>query len=100
MHRKGLHNFLKFRGVWPVLVLLFILSTVLIGRSLAAPTSGYTLDWWTVDAGGGSSAGGAYQLSGALAQPEGGPLAGGNYQLQGGFWQGTTYVISLPLVVK
>ena len=66
----------------------------------AAPASGYTLDWWTVDAGGGASAGGSYQLSGGIAQPDAGAMSGGDYQLQGGIWQGTTYFIHLPLVVR
>lgn len=82
-----------------------ILAVLVLGRALAAPAAGYTLDWWTVDAGGGSSAAGAYQLSGAVAQPEGGTLSGGNYRMQGGFWQeasqqGATFSIHLPLVVR
>ena len=46
------------------------------------------------------SAGGGYSLSGGVAQPDAGMMSGGNYQLQGGFWQGTTYLIHLPLVIQ
>jgi hypothetical protein len=69
-------------------------------RASAAPSSGYSLDWWTVDAGGGASAAGSYQLSGGVAQPDAASLAGGSYQLQGGFWHAQTYFIHLPLVVR
>ena len=75
---------------WKALAILVLLALViavlLLGRAAAAPNSGYSLDWWTVDAGGGSSAGGGYSLSGGVAQPDVGSISGGNYQLQGGFW--------------
>lgn len=84
-----------------VLALLAILIAILLlSVAYAAPDSSYILDWWTVDAGGGSSAAGNYQLSGGIAQPDAGSLSGGNYQLQGGFWQGNTYFLHLPIVVR
>lgn len=52
---------------------------------LAAPT----VDWFTVDGGGGTSSGGGFELSGTIGQPDATPastLTGGGLQLTGGFW--------------
>ena len=47
----------------------------------------YSLDWFTIDGGGGTSTGGVYLVSGTIGQPDaGGPMTGGNYSLTGGFW--------------
>lgn len=51
--------------------------------SLSAQT--YSIDWFTID-GGGTSTGGNYSLSGAVAQPDAGSMSGGSFTLQGGFW--------------
>ena len=49
-------------------------------------SSDYTLDWWTVDGGGGRSSGGDYTLSGTIGQSDAGLLTNGDYVLNGGFW--------------
>ena len=47
----------------------------------------YSIDWSTIDGGGGTSTGGVYSVSGTIGQPDAGaPLTGGNYSLTGGFW--------------
>ena len=46
----------------------------------------YSLDWCTVDGGGGTSTGGVYTVSGTIGQPDAGAMTGGNYTLSGGFW--------------
>ena len=46
----------------------------------------YSLDWSTVDGGGGASTGGVYAVSGTIGQPDAGAMSGGNFTLQGGFW--------------
>jgi len=48
----------------------------------------YSIDWYTIDGGGGTSSGGSYTLSGTIGQPDAGTLTGGSYTLQGGFWPG------------
>ena len=45
-----------------------------------------TLDWATVDGGGGSSTGGVYSVIGTIGQPDAGKMSGGNYSIDGGFW--------------
>jgi hypothetical protein len=66
----------------PPLVILLLL----LGIS-SAPAQGYTIDWSTIDAGGGASTGSGYSLSGTIGQPDANPaLTGGGYSLTGGFW--------------
>jgi len=45
-----------------------------------------SIDWSTIDGGGGTSTGGLFTVSGTIGQPDAGTLSGGNYTLQGGFW--------------
>lgn len=54
---------------------------------LCLPASAqFSLDWWTVDGGGGTSSGGVYSVSGTIGQPDAGKMSGGNFNLDGGFW--------------
>ena len=47
----------------------------------------YSIDWSTIDGGGGTSTGGVYSVSGTIGQHDaGGPMTGGQFTLQGGFW--------------
>jgi hypothetical protein len=46
----------------------------------------YSIDWFTIDGGGGTSTGGVYSVSGTIGQPDAGHMAGGNFTLDGGFW--------------
>jgi hypothetical protein len=46
----------------------------------------YSIDWSTMDGGGGTSTGGLYSVTGTIGQPDAGTMSGGNYTLQGGFW--------------
>ncbi|HLX69249.1 MAG TPA: hypothetical protein VKV04_06440 [Verrucomicrobiae bacterium] len=52
-----------------------------------AATAQPSIDWYKISGGGGSSAGGAYQVSGTIGQPDASvAMSGGNYSLTGGFW--------------
>lgn len=47
----------------------------------------YSVDWSTIDGGGGTSTGGVYSVSGTIGQPDaGGPMTNGQYAVTGGFW--------------
>jgi hypothetical protein len=46
----------------------------------------YSIDWYTIDGGGGTSTGGVYAVTGTIGQPDAGVMSGGNYSLTGGFW--------------
>ena len=74
-------------------------------RFLAAAQSqnGYSIDWWTVDGGGGTSAGAGYSLSGTIGQPDAGAMSGGGYTLTGGYWGAavaSSFNVYLPLAVR
>jgi hypothetical protein len=70
-----------------VLYVLAILLSTLIFQLSTAHAQQYSIDWFKVAGGGGTSAGGAYQISGTIGQHDaGGPMIGGNYSLMGGFW--------------
>jgi hypothetical protein len=45
-----------------------------------------TIDWFTMDGGGGTSTGGVYTIQGTIGQPDAGLMSGGSYSLVGGFW--------------
>jgi len=47
----------------------------------------YSINWYKIAGGGGTSSGGVYSLSGTIGQPDASPaLTGGAYSLTGGFW--------------
>jgi len=47
----------------------------------------YSIDWFTIDGGGGTSTGGVYTVTGTIGQPDaGGPMTNGQYSVTGGFW--------------
>jgi hypothetical protein len=47
----------------------------------------YSIDWYKVAGGGGTSTGGVYAVSGTIGQPDAStPLSGGNYSVTGGYW--------------
>ncbi len=52
----------------------------------AALSAQYSIDWYTIDGGGGISTGGVYSITGTIGQPDAGTMSGGTYTLQGGFW--------------
>lgn len=63
--------------------------TITLGALLAnSALADYSIGWFTLDGGGGTSGGGSYSLSGTVGQPDAGTLTGGNYTLAGGFWGG------------
>ena len=88
-----------------VYILVVGMCLLMVTSVLAAPLA-YSLGWWTVDAGGGTSVGGIYSLSGSIGQPEAGSMSGSGYQLVGGFWGGAAGAAPplakayLPLVVR
>jgi hypothetical protein len=66
------------------------LSRLALGLSafiLGAHAENFTIDWSTVDGGGGTSTGGVYSVSGTIGQHDaGGPMTNGQYSVVGGYW--------------
>ncbi|HAO78880.1 MAG TPA: hypothetical protein DCQ92_07885 [Verrucomicrobia subdivision 3 bacterium] len=62
-------------------------AALLLGIAWMAHAQSYSIDWYKIAGGGGTSTGGTYQVSGTIGQHDaGGPLTGGSYSLTGGFW--------------
>lgn len=77
---------------WRILVILCFLIG---GHCLPASAQDYSIDWFTVDGGGGTSTGGVFSVSGTIGQPDASAttMTGGDFSLTGGFW-------SLQLIVQ
>ena len=93
------------------LLVMGCVCSLLLGLTwvAAAAPGELTLDWWTVDGGGGTLVGdgpaGLYTLVGTAGQPDVGVLTGGGFTLDGGFIgggevAGPEYRIYLPLVMR
>lgn len=68
-----------------LLVTLFLLCALVVLRPVLAES--YSIDWHTIDGGGGTSTSGMYGVSGAIGQPDAGiPMTNGQYSVKGGFW--------------
>jgi hypothetical protein len=69
------------------ITLSFACLTGLLWLPVAGHAQSYSIDWFTIDGGGGTSTGGVYAVSGTIGQPDAGSaMSGGNYSLTGGFW--------------
>ena len=65
---------------WPFVAALLLAPMLLFAQQ-------YSIDWYKVAGGGGTSTGGSYSVSGTIGQHDaGGPMTGGSYSLAGGFW--------------
>lgn len=88
------------------IILLMMLAVIFLAIDSAGAQSGYGPSWWTVDGGGGHSAGSSYSLRGSIGQPDAGEMSGGPYRVTGGFWSGigaeaaTGPAVYLPLVTR
>src|SRR4051812_13897338 len=56
------------------------------GVATGAVAQNYSIDWFTIDGGGGTSSGGTFSVTGTIGQPDAGHMSGGAYTIDGGFW--------------
>jgi hypothetical protein len=69
---------------WRHLVAMFAFAMLPLISTFA---QSYSIDWYKIAGGGGTSTGGVYSVSGTIGQHDAsGPMTGGNYSLTGGFW--------------
>ena len=55
--------------------------------SLPALAQSYSIGWYKIAGGGGTSTNGQYSVSGTIGQPDAsGTMSGGNFSVTGGFW--------------
>jgi hypothetical protein len=72
------------------IILLFAMLIPAVGFAQA-----YTVDWYKISGGGGTSTGSVYTVSGTIGQPDAsGAMHGGNYSVTGGFW--SLYAVQTP----
>ena len=64
---------------------LFLLFSVLLATAGLAQQ--YSIGWYKIAGGGGTSSGGQYSVSGTIGQHDAGvAMSGGNFSVTGGFW--------------
>lgn len=60
---------------------------VLAGFTALTTQAQYSIDWYKIAGGGGTSSNGQYMVSGTIGQHDAGtPMTGGGYSLTGGYW--------------
>ena len=70
-----------------LLIALSAIGCMVLGVAMNALAQSYSIDWYKVSGGGGTSTGAVYSVSGTIGQHDaGGPMTGGTYSLTGGFW--------------
>jgi hypothetical protein len=80
-------------------VIVLFLSIINDGLSICRAQS-YSVDWYKIAGGGGTSTGGTYQVSGTIGQPDAsGAMSGGQYSVAGGYWA-MINVVQVPGVPK
>src|SRR5476651_1074123 len=67
---------------------IVVMSLMLLaGGFQAARAQSYSIDWYKIAGGGGTSTGGVYSVSGTIGQPDAsGAMSGGSFSVSGGFW--------------
>ena len=72
----------------------FFLALLLGFGAACGVKAQYSIAWFKVSGGGGTSTGGGYSVSGTIGQPDTGALSAGSYSLTGGFW--ALYAVQTP----
>ena len=66
-----------------------------VATGLSVSAQPFSIDWYKVAGGGGTSTSSLYSLSGTIGQPDASaPVSGGNYVVTGGFW--ALYAVQTP----
>jgi hypothetical protein len=73
------------------LILLMVLAAASSAPVQSGAPGSFSIDWYTIDGGGGTSTGGPFSLRGTIGQYDAspGPLQGGLFTVFGGFWGGS-----------
>jgi hypothetical protein len=76
-----------------------VLAAVLMTGSTAGAGVDFSMDWHTIDGGGGTSSGGDFTLSGTAGQADAGPVMTGNdFTFTGGFRLVESFQSPIPTV--
>ncbi len=91
----------KATCIGAAILLSLAMSLVQIASVRAQAGGEYELVRWTIDSGGGVSAGGVYVVDASIGQPEAEAMTGGDYTVVSGYEPGLAqYRIYLPLIVR
>lgn len=72
-------------------------TVIFAAVAFAAPArAAIDLSWYTIDGGGGFSAGGAFEVRGTIGQPDAGYMSGGRFEFVGGFWGASMGSVAPP----
>lgn len=72
-----------------ILCCICVAGLILFAGPETATAQSFSMDWYTIDGGGGTSSEGTFELKGTIGQPEAWPImTGGSFELAGGFWGG------------
>jgi hypothetical protein len=68
------------------------MAIALVAAGLGLNSTGrgqeFSISWFKIAGGGGTSAGAGYAVSGSIGQPDaGGGMTGGGFEVSGGFWE-------------
>jgi hypothetical protein len=69
-------------------LLLAAIALTLLLTAQSGHAQNYSIDWFELGGGGGTSVDERYSVSGTVGQPDAGTLSGGAFTLEGGFWPG------------
>ena len=70
-------------------------ALALLAITIPVQAQQYSVEWYKVSGGGGTSTNGPYAISGTIGQHDaGGPMTGGGYSVTGGFW--ALYAVQTP----
>ena len=68
----------------------FFLCCGLVLLTVMPASAQFSIDWSTIDGGGGVSSGGPFELSGTIGQYDAGAaMSGADFSLTGGYWSGS-----------
>ena len=67
----------------PKLAFVIYLAAII---AAAAHGQSFSVNWFTIDGGGGASTGGVFSVSDTIGQPDAGRMSGGSFTADGGFW--------------
>ncbi len=71
---------------------LFFITHVLVLLAISVQAQNYSINWFTIDGGGGTSTGGVLTVRGTIGQPDASSaLTNGATSLAGGFWPGAGF---------
>jgi hypothetical protein len=74
---------------------IFSVILALQWLALTIQAQSYSIDWFKISGGGGTSSNGQFRVSGTIGQHDaGGPMTGGSFSRTGGFW--ALYTIQTP----